>query len=163
VFAHADQSDAEIVAIGGIGGGFGGSGTVAVVCVQPNSVVVAVGESSSAAGQALRANGVSHRNVSLDVALRGGQQENAAEAIVRRGDSLDLCSGGSTQKYPNTLKSLDQPRSKDGHVVLPDHINAILRGEVARGNAVIRRMGRTGDRETVQFEGDIRSTEFDAR
>jgi len=49
VCASAEESEAEIVAKGRSRRGLGGRCTVAIEDIQPNSVVVAVDESSSAA------------------------------------------------------------------------------------------------------------------
>ena len=89
VFAGAHQSDAEIVT--GTAWQSRESRAVPTVCVQPNSVVVAAGESCSAAGESGRSARVSDRNVLLDVAVGCTRNLNSAETIMRDSDMLNRC------------------------------------------------------------------------
>ena len=50
VLAYTQESQAEIVAVGGGGGRLGSRRSVAIESVQPNPVVAAAGQSGSAAG-----------------------------------------------------------------------------------------------------------------
>ena len=67
----AYESYTEIVT--GAAWQLGKSRAVSTVCVQPNSVVVAAGKSSSAARAAFGADRVSDRKVSFNVAVRGAE------------------------------------------------------------------------------------------
>src|ERR1700741_2001067 len=107
------------------------------------------GKSSSSTRGALRPDRVPNREVPFDVTIRGGNQDNSAETIVRRRDSLDLYFCGSLYEYPETPEFLHQPRSKDGHFVEPDDINAILGRRTGRAtNALFRNL------EAVQAQLD---------
>jgi hypothetical protein len=107
--ANANQADAEIVARGC--GGSRKTSTVSIECVQPNSVVIAVGDSSSPAGVASRMHGVPYREISFNVAVSGGNQDDAAETVVRRGDSLDPHLSRPNQGDSKNGEFLHQPRS----------------------------------------------------
>lgn len=95
VFACAHQPDPEIVKYRGAAWGNQSRAgvTVSAVEVQPNSVVVAAGESSSAARVALRPKRVSHGDIFFNVAVGGLKQENTAETIIGGGDALDAYLG----------------------------------------------------------------------
>ena len=155
VVAYANQSYAEIVARGC--GGSRKTSAVSVESVQPNSVVIAVRDSSSAAGVATRMHGVPDGEISFNVAVSGGNQDDAAETVVRRGDSLDPHFSRLDQGDSKNGEFLHQPRSKDGHVVLANRINAIGR---CGGGAI---GGASRDAEAVEAELDTRGTKGDAR
>ena len=77
----------------------GGSRAVPIVYIQPNSVVIAIEESCSAARESGGTNRVSDRNVSFDIAVSYTVQLKSAEAIVRDGHILYFHFGAIQQGY----------------------------------------------------------------